>query len=352
MRAVIVGGGIMGCASAYALAKAGASVVVLERAVPGAEASSAAAGILGAQIEAGHDAAFRKRLVAARERYAAWARELEEASGARTGWRKTGAVELAFDDADAARLRAHQRDQNALGLRAEWLDSATLAEIEPEASRQAIGAVHLPDDAQVDPPELLRALVIACARAGVETVSGTTVRELVRDGDRVTGVLTDAGRVSGDAVVLAAGSWSSLVPGWPASLPAVRPVRGQMMLLEERPPRVRSILAGKDGYVVPRGDGRVVCGSTMEEVGHKREVTAGGVRHILERVLALAPRLAEAEMIRAWCNFRPFAGDATPLVGASGVRGLVLATGHHRNGILLAQETSELVRDAVLGARA
>ncbi len=349
MRIVVVGGGIMGCASAYALAQKGAEVVVLERAVPGAEASTAAAGMLAAQMEHAPDAAFRARLVAARDGYERWARELEESSGVRTGYRKSGAIEVAFDDAEAEALVANVRAQSAVGLRAEWLDPTRLAALEPSLAPGLRGAAHFPDDAQVEPAEVLRALVAANARLGVETVTGATVRDLHRDAGRVSGVLTDGGRVLGDAVVLAAGSWSSLVPGWPGELPEVRPVKGHMALLEERPPKVRAILAGRGGYVVPRGDGRVVCGSTMEHVGHRREVTADGVRAVLGKACALAPGLGEAELVRVWCNFRPYSGDGPALVGASPVPGLFLATGHHRNGILLAHETSERVRDAVVG---
>lgn len=349
MRAVIVGGGIMGCASAYALARAGVEVVVLERAVPGAEASSAAAGMLGAQLEHAPDSDARRRLVAARDRYEVWARELEEASGARTGYRRSGALRVALTGDEAAALQEDVAAQRALGLRAEWVEGRALFELEPGLTSSALGAGHFPDDAQVEPPELLRALVLANARLGVETVSGTTVRELATEGGRVVGVVTDGGRVSGDVVVLAAGSWSSLVPGWPRALPEVKPVKGHMLLLEERPAKVRSILFGGGGYVVPRGDGRVVCGSTMEHVGHRREVTAAGALYVLSRAVALAPALGEAELVRVWCNFRPWSGDGPPLVGRCDVPGLVLATGHHRNGILLAHETSERVRDAVVG---
>jgi len=150
-------------------------------------------------------------------------------------------------------------------------------------------------------------------------------------------------------VVLAAGSWSSLLPGVPADLPKVRPARGQMVLLDERPPRVRSMLFGHGAYVVPRGDGRVLCGSTLELVGYRREVTAGGVHAILGGALSLVPALAQAPLTSTWSSFRPYLGsaDAPPLMGRSPLAGLFLATGHHRNGILLAKVTADAVADAV-----
>jgi glycine oxidase len=153
-----------------------------------------------------------------------------------------------------------------------------------------------------------------------------------------------------DAVVLAAGSWSSLVAGVPAAVPRVSPVRGQIVLLDERPPRVRSIVFGAGGYVVPRGDGRVLCGSTMENAGFRKEVTAGGVHAILASALACVPSLGGAQLAATWSNFRPrAAGDAGALVGASPLPGLYLATGHHRNGILLSKITGDAVATAVLG---
>jgi glycine oxidase len=160
-------------------------------------------------------------------------------------------------------------------------------------------------------------------------------------------LLADGELIAADAVVLAAGSWSSLVPGVPSSMPAVRPVRGQLVLLEERPPKLQKIVFLGGGYVVPRGDGRVICGSTMEDVGHRREVTAAGVHGILGAAIRISPALAHAELSRTWCNFRPHA-EGGPLVGASPLPGLFLATGHHRNGILQAKVTAEAVATSIL----
>jgi len=362
MRVVIVGGGVMGCATAIELAARGArEVTVLERAVPGAEASSAAAGMLAAQIESGDDdggdelAAF----VRAREGHATWAASLKERTGVDVGYRRSGALSISRVGAPSDDVRARVRAQTERGLRAELVDAAGARAIEPELGPDVTWAVHYPDEAQVDPPQLLRALVVAASHAGVELRSGTTVSTLVAEGGRCTGVSTFGERgqelLSADAVVLAAGSWSSMVPGVPSDLPKVRPVRGQLVMLEERPPRLASIVFDGHAYVVPRGDGRVICGSTMEDVGHRREITAAGVHAILGHALAVAPALGRAELVRTWCNFRPgvapspSTGRATPLVGASPVPGLFLATGHHRNGILLAKATADAVADAILG---
>jgi glycine oxidase len=355
MRIVIVGGGVMGCATALELANRGVrDIVLLERAVPGAEASSAAAGMLAAQLESRNEAELAT-FVRAREAYSGWAVALREATGIDIAHRRSGILSIARTDAALARAHHDVEAQRASGLRAEVVDAARARTIERELCEGIAGAAYYPDEAQVDPPQLLRALVVAATKAGVVMRAGTTVSTLVSEGGRCVGVgLAPNEIVRADAVVLAAGSWSSLVPGLPEDLPRVRPVRGQLVMLEERPPRAATIVFDGHSYVVPRGDGRVVCGSTMEDVGHRREVTAGGVQSILAAAIAVMPRLGEAELVRSWCNFRPSVASATgaPLVGKSTLPGLFLATGHHRNGILLAKVTADAVADSILGALA
>ena len=351
MKVAIVGGGVMGCATGLALARRGAEVVVLERAVPGAEASSAAAGILGAQIELhgrGADAALFLR---AREGWRAWAEALRDESGIDVGWRGCGVLRVARSEDEREELAGEVAWQRDRGLRAELLDGAAARRLEPELAPDLVAAAYYADDAQVDPPALLRALMAVLARHPRATVrSGATVERLLIEHDRCQGVSLDEGELRADATVLAAGSWSSLVPGVPLTVPAVRPVRGQMVLLDERPPRVRTIVFGAGGYVVPRGDGRVLCGSTMENVGFRKEVTAAGVHGILASALACVPSLGAAQLAGTWSNFRPHAAGGA-LIGPSPLSGLFLATGHHRNGILLAKVTADAVADAVVAVR-
>jgi glycine oxidase len=348
VKVAIVGGGIMGCATALALAERGADAVVLERAVPGAEASSAAAGILGAQIELhgkGEDASLFLR---ARDAWAPWARELRDATGIDVGWRASGVLRVALTPAEQEPLAREVAWQREKGLNAELVDGPRAREIEPVLAERVLSAAHFPDDAQVDPQALLRALMAALARHPRVTVrSGSTVERLLVERDRCAGCKLDEGELRADATVLAAGSWSSLIPGVPAGMPVVRPVRGQMVLLDERPPRARTIVFGGGGYVVPRGDGRVLCGSTMEHAGFRKEVTAGGVHAILGSALSCVPSLGAAQLLSTWSNFRPHA-EGGPLVGASSLPGLFLATGHHRNGILLAKLTADEVAAAIV----
>lgn len=352
MKIAIVGGGVMGCAAALALAKRGAEVVVLERSVPGAEASSAAAGILGAQIEMHEKRTMLETFVRARGAYAAWADELRDATGIDIGYRVTGALHTARTEKEHDEIAHAVAWQRAAGLTAELLDARAAHDVEPELAEDIVAAAHYPEESQVDPPALLRALVSAASRARVTLKSGATVERVLVEGDRCVGVRLDerhGGELRADAVVLAAGSWSSLVPGIPSAMPRVRPARGQIVLLDERPPRLRTIVLGGPTYAVPRGDGRVLCGSTLEFVGFRREVTAGGVHAILSGALRVVPRLAEAEVSATWSNFRPHTEGEEMLVGRSALAGLFLATGHFRNGILLAKVTADAVADAVLG---
>jgi glycine oxidase len=348
MRVAVIGGGVMGCTTAMALAARGVEAVVVERAIPGAEASSAAAGILGAQVELHGPSDDAALFVRARTAWAEWARELRDASGVEVGHRVSGVLRAAWTEAAQAALAAEVAWQVEQGLRASLLDGAAARAIEPHLSRAVVAASYFPDDAQVDPPALLRALVVALARSPRITVrAGTTVERLLVERDRCAGVVLDAGELRADATVLAAGSWSSLVPGVPSTV-VVRPVRGQMVLLDERPPRARTIVFGKGAYVVPRGDGRVLCGSTMEHVGYRREVTAAGVHGVLSGALACVPGLGDAQLAGTWSNFRPHA-EGGPLVGRSPLPGLFLATGHHRNGILLSKLTAEQVAEEAVG---
>jgi glycine oxidase len=349
---VIVGAGVMGCASALELAKAGAKVVVLERSVPGAEASSAAAGIIGAQVEtaeadAGFELARQSRL-----RYPAWTEQLRKATGIDVGYRQCGILRVVFDDASKTVMLGEVGWQSKAGLALETIERDKLHALEPKLSPQTTFALHFPDDGQVDPPRLLRALYIAAAQAGATFRSGAYVRAVAAEAGVVRGVvLEDGTRVSSDHVVLAAGSWSTLVEGIPLEPSAVRPVRGQMVELETREPALKHVVFGPRCYLVPREDGRILVGSTLEFVGYRREVTAGAIRDLLGAAIELVPSLSDAVLGRTWSNFRPYSDHGRPLIGASEVRGLILATGHYRNGILLAPVTAEIVRALVLGEK-
>jgi glycine oxidase len=351
VRVAIIGAGVMGCATALAIAECGADVEVLERAVPGAEASSAAAGILGAQAELHGREEDVALFLRAREAWSTWAPALRDKSGIDVGYRKSGALRVGRTDVQRDEIAGEVAWQAARGLRASRLDGRAACEVEPELATDITAAAYFPDEAQVDPVALLRALQALLVQSPRVTVRvGTTVARLLVAHGRCRGVALEEHDLHADAVVLAAGSWSSLVPGVPADLPVVRPVRGQMLLLEQRPPRARCIVFGEGSYVVPRGDGRILCGSTTENVGFRKEVTAAGVHAILSGALACMPSLGTAQLAGTWSNFRPLAEGQRALVGACSLPGLFLATGHYRNGILLAKVTADAVADAVFAS--
>jgi len=344
----IIGGGIMGCAIALRLAQRGVAVTVIERGIPGAEASSAAAGMLAPQMEADVAGPLLDLGLASRALYPALADELREATGIDIGLVRSGVLALALDESAEAQLGAKVAWQHGAGLRVEHLSGAAAREREPALGPAVRAALAFPDEAQVTAQPLARAFSQAAAAAGARFIQGRYVRRVRVEGNAVTGVDLDGDTLSAGTVIVAAGSWSGLIEG--AGIPAslVRPARGQLVAIETRPPLFRHVLYlhGR-GYLVPRRDGTVVAGSTVEMVGFRKEVTVGGLVQILDLARLLVPSLTDAPVVASWSNFRPCTQDHLPVLGATSVSGLVLATGHYRNGILLAPITAELIADVV-----
>jgi glycine oxidase len=210
------------------------------------------------------------------------------------------------------------------------------------------GALALPDDHQVDPPKLMRALPIAAAKAGAKFRTGHVV-SLLEGRGRIIGVDLGTERLEADAVVVAAGAWSSLLPGARVDPSVLQPMRGQLLELRTRLPVLKHIVVGAGTYLVPRADGRVIAGSTMERVGFDKRVTAAGLLAILSGATALCPALGAAEVASAWAGLRPWTEDELPILGEGPLPGLQLATGHFRNGILLAPITALLISQALRG---
>lgn len=346
--AIVIGAGVQGCAVALRLAQAGQSVVVLERSVPGAEASSAAAGILSPGVEAEEPGPFYQLCAASLSRYRAFAAELERLTGICVGYRGGGTLQVAFDDVTARALAGRAAQLQKHDIPAEVIDGDEVRRLEPAVDATVRGALWFRDESSIDSRQLCRALYVAAHKAGAKFLTGQ-VQRIVHGERCVLGVDHDRGRIEGSSVVLAAGSWSATVGGSGLPPGAVRPVRGQIALLETRPPLLGRVVFSDKGYVVPRSDGRVLCGSTMEEVGYERAVTAGGIRGVLDLAIEIAPALAGAPLIDSWCNFRPASPDGWPVLGASSVSGLYYATGHTRNGILLCPITADAVSAAILG---
>lgn len=335
MKTVIVGGGIMGMSIAVELAGRGGDVTVLEKAVPGAEASSAAAGMLAPQLEAHGVGPMLELCLKSRSLYPAWVRRIEALSGVDVGYLESGALQLGPRDA----LEKALAWQHAAGLNAELVEAPRAL----EPGLRADLALRLPDDHQVDPPKLMRALAIAAARAGAKFRTGQV------HGVAAHAVDVDTERLEADAVAIAAGSWSSLIGGAQVSARVLQPMRGQMVELRLRLPPFRHILADGSIYLVSRGDGRVIAGSTMERTGFDKSVTARGIAGILSRAIALCPALEPAELHSTWAGLRPWTEDELPIIGPGPLPGVHLATGHFRNGILLAPVTAQLIAQALHG---
>ena len=350
--AVIVGAGLIGLASAWRAAERGLSVLVLDRGgVPGEGSSGVAAGMLAPVTEAefGEESALRLQL----EGRAAWpgfAAELEEKSGLGTGYRESGALVVAADRDDAEELRRLHEFQRSLGLDAEWLTPSGCRRLEPGLSPRVAGGLLAPQDGHADPAAVVGALVAALERAGGELVCGAEVEALELEAGRVTGVRTATGPVAAGTVVVAAGAWShALAPEEP---PPVRPVKGQILELRVRGGMgdpLERIVRTPRCYLVARGDGRVVLGATVEEQGFDTAVTADGVHRLLEAAWEVLPEVGELELVSARAGLRPGTPDNAPLVGAGSVPGLVWATGHWRNGVLLAPITAAAVASVLTG---
>ncbi len=339
----------MGCAAAWQLSQRGLSVRVLERSVPGAEASSAAAGILGAQTESHGPGPLFTLALKSRARYPEWALALQAQTGIDIEHRVCGVARLGFLPTDVRKAQREFAFQTKQGCRVERLDARAVLGRLPQVSQQASGGVFFPDDARVDPPRLLSALRVAAELSGAVFQSGAWVRKLVVERGRASGVLLDDGaKLGARHVIVAAGSWSSLVEGVPLPKGGVTPARGQIVELGLPVPAFSSVLFGPGCYLVPRDDGRVLVGSTLEFVGFRREVTASAVHQLLGAAIALVPALAAATLRGSWSNFRPYTSDQLPIIGHSAIPGLLLATGHYRNGILLAPITADILVSLVL----
>jgi glycine oxidase len=372
--AVVVGGGVIGLGIAWRAALAGMTVTVVDGA-PGRGASWAAAGMLApvTEVHYGERPLLSLNLAAA-ARWPSFAAEVEEASGLPVGYRPGGTLAVARDADDNAALEDLYQFQLCHGLDVERLRSRECRQLEPGLAPGIRGGVLAAGDHQVDNRALVEALLAACQRAGVRMVTGR-VAELAVEGDRVTGVILAGGgrdvgggplaggptgsRPAGEilpagVVVLAAGCWSGGLGGLAAEvLPPVRPVKGQLLYLRgpaDQPLCSRNV-RGLEVYVVPRTDGRVVVGATVEEQGFDTTVTAGAVHDLLRAALELLPDVAELELAETVVGLRPGSPDNAPMLGPAGPDGLVVATGHYRNGILLTPVTADAIAELLATGR-
>jgi glycine oxidase len=352
----IVGGGVIGLAVAWRARERGLSVTVLERGELGRGTSYVAAGMLApvAEIEFGEagQAALELGLRSA-TLWPEFAAELERCSGAEVGLRRTGTLVLARDEDEARELERQIAFRESLGLRTTRLRGSDARALEPGLAPTVRLALEAPDDHSVDPRLVLAALRRACEVTEVRLREHAPVALIDGDGMRVTAVGLEGGElVAARQVVIAAGPWSGGLEGLPARARVpVRPVKGQLLRLRDPagPGLLERVVRFEGGYLVPRADGRYVLGATVEERGFERHATAGGVYELLRHAHELVPGVSELQIEELCVGLRPGTPDNLPVLGPSAIEGLMWATGHYRNGILLAPLTAELVAGALAG---
>jgi glycine oxidase len=356
---LVVGGGVIGLSAAWRARQRGLGVTVLERERLGEGTSRVAAGMIAPVAEVEFGEAGRRMLELGLRSSAMWpafAEELGHRSGFDVGLRRTGTLLLAADADDAAELERQLEFRRSLGLDVRPLTPSAARELEPALAPVLRTALEVPGDHSVDPRKVLSALRRACEDAGVALHEGAAVEALAHDGSRVSGVaLTGGERVDGEIVLIAAGPWSPAIGGVPESARVpVRPVKGQIMRLRDPagPGLLERVIRYSGGYVVPRGDGRYVLGATMEERGFELDATAGGVYELLRDAHEVLPGVAELEIEELATGLRPGMPDNLPAIGRGALEGLLWATGHHRNGIMLAPLTAELVVALLTGEEA
>lgn len=340
----IAGGGVIGGSIALELARTGLRVAVFDRQRPGEEASWASAGIISPAPE--NPGQFvvvdlAKRSVALYPEFVAL---VEEVSGQSTGFRAKGTLEALFSGDAKAELSTIIAVHHGLGLRAEPLRAEDARELEPALSEEVEAAVLRPDEASIDNRALTAAVLSAAQQSGAEIHTGNGAKGISREGHRCRGLMLQNEKVEAKWTIIAAGCFSGAIDGVAAYAP-VRPAKGQMAALRADDLQIERVLWSEKIYLVPRNDGRILAGATIEHVGFDKRVTAGGIEKILAAAIELAPALKNARIEETWAGLRPDSSDHLPILGPTDLEGLLMATGHFRSGILLTPITARLIRE-------
>ena len=369
--AVVIGGGVIGLAVARELGRRGLRATVLERGRAGCEASNAAAGMLAPQAEADRADEFFLLQCAGRDAYPAFAAALREETNFDIELDQTGTLYVALSEEDEAELERRYAWQTEVGLEVERLTAGNARALEPALSPRVRWALKFPSDWQVENRRLVGALVAAVKAHGGGVWEGVAATMLRVERGRIVGVETSHGCLSAPIVIIAAGAWSSRVrfsreagtAGFAAAgvhvpeHPRIEPVRGQMICFNPRPSFLHLLRGGHvvyspRGYLVPRRDGRLLAGSTTERAGFAASITAAGLHALTAHALEIVPEVGDLAVMETWAGLRPCAADEWPVIGASAdVPGLFYATGHYRNGILLAPLTGALVAEMIVSGR-
>ena len=347
--AAIAGGGLIGGAIALELSRTGLRVALADARDPGQEASWASAGILSPAPENSAMIAMVQLGRASMALYPDFAASVEEISGLPTGYRAKGTLEVLLSRHAKAELNTIIALHHGLGLKAEAISAEQARELEPSISDEVEAAVLRPDEASIDNRLLTAALLEAAKRSGAQILRGSPVRSIWTEGSCCRGlILANGERIAAQHTVVAAGCFSSQIAGVKEFAP-VRPAKGQMVSLREEAVRIERVLWSERIYLVPRNDGRILAGATVEHVGYDKTVTAAGILANLAAAIELVPALAAARVEETWAGLRPDTPDHLPIIGPTDCDGLLIATGHFRSGVLLTPVTAKLIGDYVAG---
>jgi glycine oxidase len=346
----IAGGGVIGGAIALELSLAGKRVGVFDRQQPGQEASWASAGILSPAPESPAMIAMVPLGKMSLSLYPEFVAQVEEISGMSTGFRSKGTLEALFSGDAKAELSTIIALHHGLGLKAEPLRAADARELEPALSEDMEAAVLRPDECSVDNRALTSAVLEAARRSGAEIFAENGVKAIWREGRRCAGLILQNEKVEATWTIIAAGCFSAAIEGVAAYAP-LRPAKGQMVALRTDDVEIDRVLWGEHNYLVPRNDGRILAGATVEYAGFDKRTTAGGIEKILSAAIELAPGLANARIEETWAGLRPDTPDHLPILGPTDMDGLLMATGHFRSGILLTPITARLISEWITEQR-
>jgi glycine oxidase len=344
---IIVGGGLIGCAIALELADSNLRVAIFDAQEPGREASWASAGILSPAPENPGMISMVPIGKASIALYPDFIARVEDLSGIKTGYRARGTVDALFSRHAREQLNTIVALHHGLGLKADAISAKEARELEPALSQEIEAAVLRPDEASVDNRLLLQALLRGAERSGAEIHSGSPAEGIWREGSRCRGALVNGEKISAEHTVIAAGAFSAQIAGVSEYAP-VRPAKGQMVSLRCAAARIERVLWSERVYLVPRNDGRILAGATVEHVGFDKKVTAGGLKANLDAAIELAPQLASAHIEETWAGLRPDTPDHLPILGPTDLPGLLIATGHFRSGVLLTPITAKLIGEWVM----
>jgi glycine oxidase len=339
----IAGAGLIGSSIAFELAQAGLKVGMFDRAEPGREASWASAGILSPAPESPAMISMVPLAKASMNLYPALVANVEEISGEKVGFRPKGTIDVFFNKDAIPDLSTLIALHHGMGLKAEPLRPEDARELEPSLSPELEAAALRPEEASIDNRALTHAMLSAAKNSGVEVFARTGVTGIVQEAGRCTGLKLENEIVSAKWTVIAAGCFSAEIEGVKEFAP-VRPAKGQMVSLRADGLKIERVIWGEKIYIVPRNDGRILAGATVEYVGFDKQVTAGGIEKLLSAAIEVIPEFANARIEETWAGLRPDSPDHLPILGPTDIDGLVIATGHFRSGVLLTPITARLVR--------